>query len=84
MIRSAFQGGRGLKGISRTSTQQWKLFSTASQVETRLEPQMAETLTTIGTRKLFDFEHDQYRELCRRFYADHVRALSASERIWTI
>ena len=72
MIRSAFQGGRGLKGISRTSTQQWKLFSTASQVETRLEPQMAETLTTIGTRKLFDFEHDQYRELCRRFYADHV------------
>ena len=43
-----------------------------TQTQHRPEPQVAESLTSIGTRRIFEFEHDQYRELCRRFYADHV------------
>ena len=39
---------------------------------TRPEPQSAETLLQIGTRRIFDSEHDQYRELCRNFYAEKV------------
>jgi long-chain-acyl-CoA dehydrogenase len=43
-----------------------------SSVTTRPEPQVAETLLQIGTRAIFDTEHDQYRELCRKFYAEKV------------
>lgn len=46
-------------------------FSTTSTV-TRPEPQTASTLLQIGTRRIFDYEHDQYRELCRKFYFDNV------------
>ena len=54
--------------------QKWLSTATQAQTETiqRPEPQVAESLTSIGTRRIFEFEHDQYRELCRRFYADHV------------
>ena len=26
----------------------------------------------IGTRRIFEHEHDMYRELCRKFYVEHV------------
>jgi long-chain-acyl-CoA dehydrogenase len=47
-------------------------FSVSTDTVTRPEPQTAETLMQIGTRDIFDFEHDQYRELWRRFYEDEV------------
>lgn len=33
---------------------------------------MADSLLQIGTRRIFEPEHDMYRELCRRFYEDNV------------
>lgn len=41
-------------------------------VQTRPEPQVAESLLQIGTRRIFQHEHDMYRELCRKFYEEHV------------
>jgi long-chain-acyl-CoA dehydrogenase len=38
----------------------------------RPETQVAENLMQIGTRRIFDSEHDMYREMCRRFYQDEV------------
>jgi len=49
-----------------------RMLSTATQAPTRLEPQVADDLLQIGTRRIFDFEHDQYRELCRNFYKEKV------------
>jgi len=46
-------------------------FSTVDTV-TRPEPQVAQTLTQIGTRNIFEHEHDMYREIIRRFYHDNV------------
>jgi long-chain-acyl-CoA dehydrogenase len=43
-------------------------FSTT--VTARPEPQVAETLTQIGVRTIFDHDHDLYRESCRKFYAE--------------
>ena len=43
-----------------------------STVVARPEAQCADTLTQIGIRKVFEYEHDQYRELCRNFYDEHV------------
>ena len=40
---------------------------------TRPEPQTADSLTQIGTREVFEFEHDQYRQMCRNFYEEHVK-----------
>ena len=47
----------------------WQGLSSAT---TRPEPQVAGSLLQIGTRRIFEHEHDQYRELCRRFYEDRV------------
>ena len=38
----------------------------------RPEPQVAENLMQIGSRKVFSYEHDMFRELCRNFYKDNV------------
>jgi long-chain-acyl-CoA dehydrogenase len=38
----------------------------------RPEPQVASSLLQIGTRRIFDIEHDQYRELVRKFYEKKV------------
>ncbi len=38
----------------------------------RIEPQVASSLLQIGTRRIFEAEHDQYRELCRNFYEKKV------------
>jgi long-chain-acyl-CoA dehydrogenase len=46
--------------------------SLSTVVTARPEPQVAENLLQIGTRSIFEQEHDQYRESCRKFYADHV------------
>lgn len=43
-----------------------------STVTVRPEAQAADSLTQIGTRRIFEHEHDQYRELVRRFYLDNV------------
>ena len=34
--------------------------------------QVAESLLQIGTRRIFDHDHDMYRELCRNFYQEKV------------
>ncbi len=36
----------------------------------RPETQVADNLLQIGTRRIFEQEHDMYREMCRRFYAE--------------
>ncbi len=54
-----------LKNVLRRSTAQFMSTATA----TRIEPQMADKLTQIGTRHIFEHEHDMYRESCRQFYA---------------
>jgi hypothetical protein len=66
MVNTIRAGGVGMQKIAA--------FSTEAEAGTaiRPEPQCATTLTQIGTRRIFDFEHDQYRELCRRFYEEHV------------
>ena len=43
-----------------------------SSESSRPEPQVASNLLQIGTRRIFEHEHDQYRELCRRFYEKKV------------
>lgn len=47
-------------------------FSTATETIARAEPQCVDNLMQIGTRRIFEFEHDQYREMCRNFYKDKV------------
>ena len=47
----------------RTSLLGSRLLSTATETSTRVEPQVAESLMQIGTRKVFDFEHDQCESL---------------------
>lgn len=45
---------------------------TSRALSTRPEPSMAERLDTIGTRRIFNEEHDLIRETARRFFADQV------------
>jgi alkylation response protein AidB-like acyl-CoA dehydrogenase len=59
----------------RTSTPILATRALSSPTDTtvsRPEPQVATSLLQIGTRRIFEHEHDQYRELCRRFYAEKV------------
>mmetsp|Transcript_10948 Transcript_10948/g.17844 ORF Transcript_10948/g.17844 Transcript_10948/m.17844 type:complete len:427 (+) Transcript_10948:78-1358(+) len=56
----------GLLAASKLST------ATMEATSTRPEPQVASNLLQIGTRRIFEYEHDQYRELCRRFYEKNV------------
>ncbi|KAJ1442113.1 acyl-CoA dehydrogenase/oxidase, partial [Ochromonadaceae sp. CCMP2298] len=51
-----------------------RALSTATTTTTaaRPEPQVADSLLQIGTRRIFEHEHDQYRELVRRFYEKEV------------
>jgi long-chain-acyl-CoA dehydrogenase len=49
-----------------------RFLSTAQDTAVRPEPQVATNLLQIGTRRIFEHEHDQYRELCRRFYEKKV------------
>ena len=44
----------------------------STQTITRAEPQVAGSLTQIGIRSIFEHEHDMFRELTRKFYADEV------------
>ena len=53
----------------------FRFFSSSVPTDTlisRPEPQVATNLMQIGTRRIFEHEHDQYRELCRRFYEEKV------------
>lgn len=36
-----------------------RFLTTATDTSTRIEPQVADNLMQIGTRSVFDFEHDQ-------------------------
>lgn len=47
--------------------------SKLSSFSDRLEPQQANKLTDIGIRKIFEHEHDMYRETCRKFYDEEVK-----------
>merc|ERR1719240_1407551 len=43
----------------------------------RIPPAQAETLHAIGTRAIFDSDHDQFRELCRSFFKNEVAPFHA-------
>lgn len=45
----------------------------AAAAPTRPEPAMARKLTDVGLRRLFDSDHDLFRESVRRFFNDHVK-----------
>lgn len=59
-----------------THVRKWGKLASAARFSTttatRPESQVASSLTQIGTRRIFEHEHDQYRELCRRFYEKSV------------
>lgn len=38
----------------------------------RPEPQVVDSMLQIGTRRIFEHEHDMYREQCRNFYKEKV------------
>lgn len=38
----------------------------------RPEPQTVQDMLQIGTRRIFEHEHDMYRETCRTFYKEKV------------
>ena len=38
----------------------------------RLEPHTAQRLTDTNTRRIFDEDHDAFREVCRSFFANEV------------
>jgi hypothetical protein len=58
----------GWKGFNRNM----RRFFSSTETATRPEPQVASSLLQIGTRSIFTYEHDMYREMVRRFYVDHV------------
>lgn len=47
------------------------LFSTTTTTA-RPEPQVLDNLLQIGSRRIFEHEHDQYREVVRKFYTEKV------------
>ena len=55
---------RRLRSSTPPSTTASRCFST----EVRPEPQQADDLLQIGTRRIYTAEHDMYRELCRNWY----------------
>lgn len=56
----------------RVSMKPSSAFASFSTNTFRPEPQMADNLTQIGIRSIFEHEHDMYRELCRNFYQKNV------------
>jgi len=62
----------------------------SSGTSARLNPAQAEKLNAIGTRDIFDSEHDQFRELCRSFFQNEVvpfhseweKAGEVSREVW--
>ena len=43
----------------------------------RPEPQAVDNMLQIGTRRIFEHEHDMYRETCRTFYKEKVAPFNA-------
>jgi len=48
------------------------LATTAGRRDFRNEPAMAENLMEIGTRRIFDEDHDAFREMVRKWFANEV------------
>ena len=61
---------------SRTAAKALRRFSTAVEAEAagpaRLHPAQADSLMAIGTRDIFDTDHDMFREMARKFWQDEV------------
>ena len=61
---------------SRTAAKALRRFSTAAEAEAagpaRLHPAQADSLMAIGTRDIFDTDHDMFREMARKFWQDEV------------
>lgn len=82
---------RSARSVSRLARFAAPKHHAASFCTTRPEPQVAETLMQIGTRRIFDHDHDMYRELCRNFYKDNVTPFEkdweadghVSREVWT-
>ena len=58
--------------LMRQATRRFSAVSTPVAVDSRIDSQVASNLMQIGIRRIFDHEHDMYRELCRRFYEKEV------------
>ena len=67
-----------LSNLRTTLTKKTSVFRSAATARafsadtSRPEPQVASSLLQIGTRRIFEHEHDQFRESCRRFYEKKV------------
>ena len=46
--------------------------TTSSACDARAEPHTAERLTSTNTRRIFDADHDMFRETCRTFFETEV------------
>ncbi len=57
---------------ARRFTRGFSAVSTPVSTDSRIDSQVAANLMQIGIRRIFDHEHDMYRELCRRFYTQEV------------
>jgi len=57
-----------LKHVARRS-----LATTACRREFRDEPCMADSMIDIGTRRIFDSDHDQFRETVRKWFNNEVK-----------
>jgi long-chain-acyl-CoA dehydrogenase len=62
------------RDVHKASTRSLNAWSRglSTTTQARPEPQVVDSMLQIGTRSIFDTEHDQYRELCRNFYAEKV------------
>jgi len=46
--------------------------TSSSACDVRVEPHTAERLTSTNTRRIFDADHDMFRETCRTFFETEV------------
>lgn len=64
------------RSAARAANTALRRFSTAVEVEAagpaRLHPAQADSLMAIGTRDIFDSDHDMFREMARKFWQDEV------------
>ena len=47
-------------------------FHASSAAQSRLEPHSSDRLTATNTRRIFDEDHDMFRETCRQFFEQEV------------
>ncbi|TKS66628.1 Long-chain specific acyl-CoA dehydrogenase, mitochondrial [Collichthys lucidus] len=93
MFKSCFIGLRNVSGrrqVLSAATARLHQSQCLRQPVPRPEPSSAKNLTDIGTRRIFNEDHDIFRESVRRFYQDEViphhkeweKAGQVSREVW--